>query len=376
MRFTSTGFTSIIHLTLAMVVCGLLAACQKQEPLRIGFIGGLTGRVADLGVSGRNGVQLAVEQRNAAGGINGRPVELVVKDDEQNPETAKRVTAELINQKIELIIGPMTSSIAMAVMPQINASGTILISPTVTTTELDDKDDNFLRVISDTSDYASKSARYQYQKLGIRTVAVIYDIGNKSYTESWFNGFRAEFVKHGGKIVFTKTFHSGKDTVFQPLVQELLSAKADSVLIISNAIDSALICQQVRKKAPKQRIAMAEWASTERFIELAGTAAEGVLVSQFMDRNDTSQRYRDFLSAYQARFKQAPGFAGVAGYDAALVALDAYTNRARGDSVKNTIIARKNFQGVQQQLNIDRFGDADRSTFVTTIRGNKYITVE
>ena len=121
---------------------------------------------------------------------------------------------------------------------------------------------------------------------------------------------------------------------------------------------------------------MAEWASTERFIELAGTAAEGVLVSQFLDRNDTSQRYRDFQSAYQARFKQAPGFAGMAGYDAALVALDAYTNRAKGDSVKSTIIARKSFQGVQQLLNIDRFGDADRRTFVTSIRSNKYITVE
>lgn len=376
MQFISIKFTYIIHLILAMAVCGLLASCQKQEPLRIGFIGGLTGKVADLGVSGRNGVQLAVEQRNAAGGINGRPVELVIMDDEQNPETAKRVAGELIGQKIELIIGPMTSSIAMAVMPQINASGSILLSPTATTTDLDDKDDNFLRVISSTTDYSTKSARYQYKKLGTRTVAVIYDIGNKSYTESWLNGFQAEFARLGGRIVFTRPFQSGKDTVFQPLVEELLTAKADMVLIISNAIDSALICQQVRKKTPKQRIAMAEWASTERFIELAGTTAEGVLVSQFLDRNDTSQRYRDFQSAYQARFKQASGFAAVAGYDAALVALDAYTNRASGDSVKNTILTRKSFQGVQQLLNIDRFGDADRKSFITTIHDNKYVTVE
>ena len=59
----------------------LLVACQKPEPIRIGFVGGLSGRVADLGGAGRNGVQLALEQRNAAGGINGRSVELVVRDD-------------------------------------------------------------------------------------------------------------------------------------------------------------------------------------------------------------------------------------------------------------------------------------------------------
>jgi branched-chain amino acid transport system substrate-binding protein len=166
------------------------------------------------------------------------------------------------------------------------------------------------------------------------------------------------------------------EPVFQPLVKELLSAKADSVLIISNAVDSALICQQLRLIAPGQRIAMSEWASTERFIELAGTAANGVVVSQFLDRNNTSPRYRDFLAAYRERYKQEPGFSGVAGYDAALVALEAYALRTKGDSIKSVIIRKKNFQGIQQPLIIDRFGDADRKSFITEIRGSQYRTVE
>jgi len=368
--------TTCTRMILILAGVLVLCSCRKAEPVRLGFIGGITGRVADLGVAGRNGAQLAVEQRNAAGGINGRPVELIVKDDGQDVETAKRVTGELLGQNVELIIGPMTSSIAMAIMPQINASKSILLSPTVTTTDLSGKDDNFLRVIAATTDYASKNARYQYEKMGVRTAAVIYDINNKSYTESWLNDFRTAFEKMGGRIVLLKTFQSGKDTIFQPLVQELLSAKADVVLVISNAVDSAMICQQVRKLAPRQRIAMSEWASTERFIELAGTAAEGVVVSQFLNRNDTSPRFQAFLSDYRARFKQEPGFAGVAGYDAALVALEAYATRKQNEGLKSTIIGMKSFQGVQQPLNIDRFGDADRKTFVTAIRSNQFITVE
>jgi len=357
-------------------VLTMLVSCHKSEPVRLGFVAGLTGRVADLGVAGRNGVQLAVEQRNAAGGINGRPIELIVKDDEQNPETAKRVVGELIGQQVEVIVGPMTSSMAMAVMPQVNASPSIILSPTVTTTDLGGLDDNFLRVIAMTADYASKSARYQFEKLGVRTVSVIYDSSNKSYTESWLNGFRTAFSALGGRITLIKSFHSGQETVFVPIVQQLLKAKADSVLIISNAVDSALICQQLRKLSPSQRITMAEWASTERFTELAGASAEGVVVSQFLDRNDTSRRYRDFLAAYRARYRQEPGFAGVAGYDAAQVALRAYDLRKEGESIKSAIINGRSFQGVQQSLHIDRFGDADRKTFVTVIRGNKYITVE
>jgi len=356
--------------------CLLLISCQKAEPVRLGFVGGLTGKAADLGVAGRNGVQLAVEICNASGGVNGRPVELIVRDDEQNPETAKRVIKELIGQDLELIIGPMTSGMAMAIMPQINASKSILLSPTVTTTDLSGKDDNFLRVIAATTDYASKSARYQYEKLGIRTVAVLYDSNNKSYTESWLNDFRRAFEKLGGRIILVKSFPSGRDTLFQPLVKELLAARADSIMIISNAVDSALVCQQLHERAPRQRIAMSEWASTERFTELAGVAAEGVVVSQFLDRNDTSQRFRDFLKAYRERYKQEPGFAGVAGYDAAVVALDAYRIRTRGSDLKNAIIDQKTFQGVQQSLNIDRFGDADRRSYVTAIRGGQYVTVE
>ncbi len=368
--------TTLLRSFIYAVALATLLSCQNREPIRIGFIAGLTGKVADLGIAGRNGVQLAIEQRNAAGGINGKQVELVAKDIEQNPETAKRVVGELIGQKIEVIIGPMTSSMAMAIMPQINSSNSILLSPTVTTTDLYSKDDNFLRVISVTTDYAMKSARYQYEKLGIKTVAAIYDSGNKSYTESWFKGFQDAFTALGGKVVMVKTFQSSKDVEFQPMVIDLLSAKADSLLIISNAVDSALICQQVRKLSPTQRIAMSEWASTERFTELSGTASEGVVVSQFLDRNNRSQRYLDFLSAYRARFKQEPGFAGVAGYDAALVAMEAYTIRKKGESLKSVIINKKSFEGVQQSLNMDRFGDADRKTFITEIRGGKYITVE
>ncbi len=367
---------SKVQFVVCIAILTLLTACQKPEPVRIGFLGGLSGRVADLGVAGRNGIQLAIEQRNDAGGINGRPIELIVRDDGQNPETAKLAVGELIGQGLELIIGPMTSSMAMAVMPQINASGTILLSPTVTTGDLGDKDDNFLRVIAMTNDYASKNARYLYEKRGIRTVAAIYDTGNRSYSEGWLNGFRTSFSASGGKIVLTRTFQSGKDTAFQPLVQELLSSKADSVLIIANAVDAALICQQVRKLDGRKQIAISEWGSTERFTELAGTAAEGVSVAQFLDRNDTSTRYRDFLGAYRARFKQEPGFAGVAGYDAAQIALEAYTARRKGETLKNVIIQKGKFQGVQQQLTINRFGDADRKTFTTVIRNGQYVTVD
>ncbi|GFE59388.1 ABC transporter substrate-binding protein [Geobacter sp. AOG1] len=364
--------------TVCLVILGaamLLAACQK-EPVRLGFVGGITGRSADLGVAGRNGAMLAVEQKNAAGGINGHLVELLIRDDGQSPDAARRVVAELIGRDVEIIIGPMTSSIAMATVPLVNSSKTVMLSPTVTTTDLAGKDDNFLRVIATTRDYASKSARYQAEKLGHRTVAAIYDLDNRSYTESWINDFRTTLESLGGRMAAVKSFRSGDDTVFSEEAKGLLSSRPDVVLVVCNAVDAAMICQQVRKLKPSQPIVMAEWASTQRLIELAGAAVESVHVAQYLDHNDHSERYQNFRRAYQERFGQEPGYAGIAGYDSATVALAALARRKAGTSIKEAILAIRTFQGVQQTITIDRFGDADRRTFITTIRNGQYVTKE
>jgi len=359
-----------------LLILLVVASCTKGEPVRIGFLAGISGRVADLGVAGRNGAMLAVEQKNSSGGVNGRQVELVIRDDEQNPVTAGKAVSELVTQKIELIIGPMTSNIAMAILPQINSSKTILLSPTVTSTALTGKDDNFLRVIDDTQYYATKSARYQFQKLGYHTVSAIYDQSNSTYTESWLKDFVQEFERLGGKVVQTRPFRSGVDSAFSELAREVLADRPDVVLVISNAMDAALIYQQVRKISPREPLVASEWAATERFIELAGSAAEGAVISQFINRNDSSPRYTAFVNAYRGRFGQEPGFAGLAGYDAAQVALDALTHRNSGESLKEAIIRIANFQGAQQQIRIDRFGDAKRASFITEVRNGSYHTLE
>jgi branched-chain amino acid transport system substrate-binding protein len=372
MNWTTRVFTIWILLGTAIFT----SSCGKPEPIRIGFVAGLSGRVADLGVAGRNGAILAIEQKNKAGGIKGRPIELLVRDDKQHPETAKQVVSELLNQNVDAIIGPMTSSMAMVAVPLANAKNIVMVSPTVTTTNLAGMDDNFIRVISTTKDYAAKTARYQFEKLDRRTFSAIYDINNRAYTESWLSNFRKAFEAFGGSMLAATAFRSGEDAVFFEAAQKLLSVSPDFVLIITNAVDAALICQQLHKFDQKVSIVLSEWASTERLIELGGATTEGAYIAQFLDRNDTSQQYLKFRQAYQERFGQEPGFAGMAGYDAGIVVLKALTDQKPGESLKGAILNKKIFQCVQQSITIDRYGDADRNTFVTVIRNGKYITIE
>ena len=185
-------YTTFLICSLALPF--LLNGCSQEQPIKIGFIGGLTGRVADLGVSGRNGALLAIEQRNNSGGINGTPIHFIAVDDKQDKNTAVREFNSLVAQGMEAIIGHMTSSMSVATVPLANKAPIVLMSPTATTTFLSDIDDYFLRVCATTDTYAKEMARYLRKTKKLTEVAVVYDLKNKAYTQSWINHFNNEFI--------------------------------------------------------------------------------------------------------------------------------------------------------------------------------------
>ena len=361
---------------LSLLTSLLLTACSPPEPIRLGFVGGLTGRVADLGEAGRNGFQLAVEQANAGGGIDGRKIEILVKDDTQDPVLAKRVTEELVAAKVAAIIGPMTSAMAEPVLAVATASAIPVISPTVTTTALTGKDDLFLRVISDTSSYAGLSANYQFTKAGVRKVAVVYDLRNRAYTSSWLADFRKTFTKLGGTITAELTFESGDTTDHAAIVKQMQASQPDALLFISSAIDTARFAQQAAQLKASQKLISVDWSATERLIELGGKAVDGLHLPQYFDREDKLPAYEAFQQAYEKRFQRLPGFPSVAAYDATRVVLEAIGKRKDGESLKQTLLERGPFIGVQQPIVFDRFGDTQRRAYITAIRDGRFVVIE
>lgn len=354
----------------------LLAACSPPEPIRLGFVGGLTGRVADLGEAGRNGFQLAVEQVNAAGGVAGRKIEILVKDDSQDIAQAKRATEALVAAKVTAIIGPMTSAMAEPVLAAAAAGGIPVISPTVTTPALTGKDDLFLRVISDTRHYAGLSANYHFTKGGVRKVAIAYDVRNHAYTHSWLSDFSKTFTGLGGTVSTEIAFASGEATDHLALLRQMLATQPDALLFISSAVDTARFAQQAGQLAVRQKLISVEWSATERLIELGGKALDGLHLTQYFDRNDTSADYLAFRQKYEKRFQQPPGFASVAAFDATRTVLEAIGKNQGGETLKQTLIERGPFSGTQQPVRFDRFGDTNRRAFITTIRDGSFVVIE
>ncbi len=352
----------------------LLAACGEPEPVRIGFLGGLSDRNTDVGDAGRNGVILAVEQWNREGGIQDRPIELIARDDAQKAGTAARAAAELGQARVEAVIGPFTSAMAAAALPVLARSDTLLISPTLSAMAFYAKDDNLVRINRSTRDNAGDYARMLYQR-GQRRVAVAYDTRNRVFSESWLEEFRHAFTTSGGAVVAEVDYYSQPDTDFAQVVRRMLRNGPDGLLYVAGAIDVARLAQQSRQQAPRLPIAASEWAASEQLLELGGSLVEGLLILQNYNRYDESPRYVAFRDTFAQRFQRLPGYSAVAAYDAATVLFTALSRRQRGDSVKAALLKYGPYQGLQQQISFDAFGDTTRQAFFTEIRQGRFVLV-
>ncbi len=363
----------VLLLSVAAVV---VTACSDEKAVTLGFVAGTSGRVADLGMEGRNGFLLAIEQQNARGGIHRKSIEAILKDDRQNPARVKLVVQELLEANVDAIIGPMTSAMALASADLVNNTDLVLMAATVTTNALTGLDDQFLRTLAPVKSHASVTARYVYNHHHPATAKALIDLDNEAYTRDWLEDYREAYEKNGGTFLGMETFRSGNNVDFVALADKLLQDSPELVVLVMNSVDAALMAKAIHTRIPDALISAAEWAGTERLIELGGSYVEGLYVAQYHDRASTDERYLKFREAYFRRFGQEPGFPSIATYNSTNIVLQALRNKSEAQTLKKTILDIGEFQGVQGKIVFDAYGDVKSKTYVTRVIDGKFVVLE
>ena len=359
--------SSLRMLGFACLLLGM-AACSPPEPIRIGLLAGLSDRGSDFGESVRNGVILAVEQQNRAGGINGRKIELLVRDDGQDKVMATKAAEELIALRPEVIIGPVTSSMAAVVVPLMEQAGQVIISPTVASTNFHGKDDVFFRVNCTTREAATQHAKVLHER-GVRRVGIAFDASNLPFSDTWAKAFAAEFAALGGAVAATAGFESAASTSFSDVVARLLRSRPDALIFVASTLDTARLAQQARRQAPGLPLSSSEWAaSAEALSEMGGNAVEGMLITHAYNRDDSGAAYREFRAAFTQRFQREFGSFSLLAYDTANVVFAAMKQRSANEGMKTALLKYGPYQGVQQDIHFDANGDATRRVYFTEIR--------
>lgn len=360
---------------LLVLTTGLVNGCGPKRPIKVGFVGCLTGRLSDLGLAGRNAVMLAVDEVNQTGGIHGRPVELLIRDDKHDPNVALQVDAELIDEEVVAIIGHMTSTMTLTAIPLINEKRMVLLSPTTSTNELTGIDDYFVRIMPPNISETRHLSQHLFETVGARTLACAYDLSNRAFTEEWYRNFSTAFEALGGTLPFRATFMSGEDVSYLELAQNIINADTDGVVIIAGALDTAMICQQLRKLEAELLIVCSGWSKSQDLIQHGGLAVEGVLISEAYNQHSQHEQYLAFTERYEQRFGNKADFAAVFSYNAAHVLFQALSRKTREQSLKDALI-NQTFAGVQGDITLDQYGENTQRRFLVTVKNGRFVTVE
>ncbi|OYX54272.1 MAG: hypothetical protein B7Y96_09450 [Comamonadaceae bacterium 32-67-11] len=349
-----------------------LHACAPPAPVRLALLAGLTGAISDLGVGVRDGALLAIEQARAAG----RALELLEFDDAQRPEAVPEVVLRIASAQVAAVIGPATSSIAQTWIPLAQEHGLLSVSPTVTSHDFSGLDDLFFRVCASTRLYATHSATFAVQRRGWRRLALIRDDANAVYTRSWADFFLAQARALGAAVIEPVVYRGPlQPQQAHTVVQQALAQQPDALVLVASASDTAMMAWLARRSPQTPALQAAEWASTDQLIVRGGRAVEGMVVSQYFDRESRTPAYLDFLQHFEQRFRRAPGFAEVAAYDAAQVLLQALQQQTAGEALNATLLRVRRFNGLQDPIVFDAYGDHLRPLVMTEIRNGRFSTV-
>jgi branched-chain amino acid transport system substrate-binding protein len=357
---------------LAVPAGSLVAACRSPETLRIGFVGGLSGRVADLGVAGRNGAQLAIENLNTSGAEH---CELLIEDDRQDAAQVRAAVTVLAERGVSFIVGPMTSAMAVAVLPEVNRRRLVMISPTANTHELSGLNDYLFRVIADAPAGARQLAELLHRR-GIATLGVLMDKKNRAYSESFGHACGQRLRELGGKVSTELAFESGSSVDLAGLSTQLLSGRPDLVLLVASAVDVSLVAQPLRRNAPAIGLAASPWAATEQLMQLGGRAVEGMIVPQAVDRESQAPAYVEFRLRYRERFGDEPGSGAVNAFDAVMMGVQALRRRSGSQTLRDVLaVPGVAWRGLQRAIVLDAGGDDASPIFMTEVRAGRFVSI-
>lgn len=357
-------------LALAAVLLGVaVTCCGGPEPIRIGFAGQLIGAYSDGGVNARNGAQLAVEHINAAGGIQGRPLELVVRDDRNSLGTALAVDRELSDMGVVAVIGHMTSTLCAEVVPYLADMDLILISPTSSTPELAGIDDLFFRVTTPTDVMARGLARYAARDMGLDRVFVVLDLDNAGYSEPYTEYFSASFQEAGGEIAGVERFASSGNADWESVTQALRRSGSQGLLVVASPRDTAALARHLSAQGLEPALLVSPWSMNPALPRDGGSSVEGAVSCHDYAEDMRLESLVSFRNAFQERFGLRPSHPAITGYEAVQIlarALEETGGSRQG--LEQALGSIRDFPGVLGPVTMDDAGDVVRPTYIIAIK--------
>ena len=360
-------FRTLIVLSIAALTIFCAGGGNK---IKLGLIAPLTGDVKTFGESTRNGYQLAVDEANAAGGVNGKLIDPKIADDKNDPTECANAGSKLINQDgVKLIVGSVASKCSNPLSDLCQSSKVVMIStastnPLVTVTDKGVRKDYVFRACFIDPFQGAVGARFALDNLKAKTAAVLYDVGN-DYSKGLAEYFKTTFTQGGGTIVLYKSY--AKDDVdFSSLLTDVKQANPEVLFLPDYYQKVGLIAMKAHELGiPAKLLGGDGWDSPD-MVKIAGDAINGGYFTNHFSPDDQRPEVQDFVKKYKTKYGAAPDALATLAYDATRIMLEAIRRAGtdKPDAVRDAMAKITDFPTVSGKISFDKNGNPLKSAVV------------
>lgn len=315
------------------------AGAAHAETVKIGFNVPLTGFAAADGKSALTGAQLAVEQANAAGGIDGQNVELVIYDDQASPEEAVPITHKLIEKdQVVVAVSGSYSGSTRASAGIYQAAGVPYISAYAVHPDITRAGDYVFRT-SFMGEVQGRAGAYligeTLKKKRVDIITLKNDFG-----QSLAAGFKEAAAKFGIEII-AEYEYGIKDRQFGPIVSQVKNDNPDAIYATGYFFNAGPLVSQLRAAGVTAQVIGQEGYDSQQFIEIAGPAAEGTIITTSLDRDSSAQVTKDFIAAFEKKAGHKVDMVAASAHTAVNVAIEAMkkAGTANSKAIRDAIAA-------------------------------------
>jgi branched-chain amino acid transport system substrate-binding protein len=365
------------RLLASLVLAATASAALAAEPIKVGLYGAFTGKDAAFGVAARKGATIALEEINAAGGVLGRPFELIVGDNQSKVGESATIAKKFISRdKVVAVLGPNTSTNALEAGPIFQAAKIPMIAITATNPRVTQIGDYIFRVCFIDPFQGEVLAKFAYRTLKVRKVALLTSVANP-YSVGLSKVFRERFTALGGTVVVEQKHNEG-DKDFRAQLTAIRASGAEAIFHSSNYTEGALICIQARALGFTGPLFGGDSWEAPELISIGGKAVEGVYYSTHASPESPAPEVQAFVKKFQQRWGEIPDSTAAQGYDAAVLLFDALKRAGTTESPKlrDALAQTKDFPGVTGRITIDADRNPTKAAVVLQVRDGRFRFVE
>ena len=351
----------------------LASTARAQDTIKIGEFASMTGKEATFGQFAHKGTLLAIEEVNAAGGVLGKKIELLLEDNQSKPGESATIVKKFISRdKVVAVLGEIVSSRTLEAAPICQAAKIPLVSPGATAPEVTTKGDYIFRACFIDPFVGTITAKFARDTLKVRRAAILSSVSS-AQSVGLAKFFRERFAAEGGLIVADQKFSEG-DKDFRAQLTAIKAAGAEGVFVPAYYTEAALVCKQARDLGLKVPLFGTDgWESAE-FLSIGGAAVEGCYLVTHYSPENRSTRVASFHQRFEKRWGMPSNALCALGYDSAMMLVDAIKRAGTtdGPKLRDALAATKNFPGVAGTITLDAQRNPTKSAVVLTVRAGKF----